>query len=126
MNDAEQLILEWTQSRFPEARACTETPAKMENVVPVIQVVRVGGSDYLNLDNPMMSFDVFDADRDAARKLADLLRDAIKYELPGAPLGGGQAVVSKSKTISGPSWRPYVNTGLRRIGATYQLWLKDS
>lgn len=116
----------WLQSSFPQARVVTETPDTMEKVVPVIQVERIGGANSHTVDRPTISVDVYDSNRDAARKLAELVRDAVLYALPETTItvGAVQAVVSKSGTISGPSIRPYINTGLRRFGATYMIWLK--
>ncbi len=103
-------------------RIVTELPANFEKFLPLIQVERIAGPDTVpSLDNPTLDVEAFAADRPAAKHLADRIRIALRYGMCGFQYGG--AVVSAVTTIQGPGWRPYSNTTMRRVGATYGLSL---
>lgn len=105
-------------------RIVTELPAGFEKFLPLIQVERIAGPDIVpSLDNPTLDVECFGADRPTAKQLADRVRVALRYGMNGFVYGG--AVVANVQTIQGPGWRPYTNTGMRRVGATYQLTLHN-
>lgn len=106
-------------------RVCTELPADLQDVLPVVQVVRIGGPHDDNdpfLLIPTVSVDCFADDRLAAITLADQVDRAMRKTLPGAQVHG--ASVGLVRTLTGPSWRPWDDTAVRRYGATYQVRLK--
>lgn len=64
------------------------------------------------------------ADRAGASDIAELIRSAFLFHLPG--YDDGHATVSAAKTISRPTARPYDdNTNTRRFSAAYQVVLKS-
>lgn len=122
--DVEALLIPWLASTLT-VRAVTDLPADLADVLPVVQVVRIGGPDDDNLsryDMPTVDVDCYDADRAKASALAGRVHDALRITLPGLTVGAG--TVTKVQTITGPSWRPYDDTLLRRIGASYRLYIR--
>ena len=120
----EALLIGWLSGQLG-VRCLTDLPADLESVLPVVQVVRIGGpSDDNDPDfhTPTVSVDSFAEDRSAATTLGQQVDDALRKVLPGQVTGG--AVVTKVQTITGPSWRPFDDTTLRRFGASYALHLK--
>lgn len=123
--DVEPALVAWLQTAFPLARVCTETPANLEDIAQVIQVTRIGGADRLQtLDDAVVDVDCFASTRDASRSLAYGVRHALRYDLPGTQVDGGQ--VKAVGTIAAPAWRPHTNTNVRRFGATYQITIHAS
>lgn len=120
----EALLIGWLPSQVT-ARALTDLPATLASDVPVVQIVRVGGPSDDNdptLVAATVSVDCFAADRIAAITLSQQVDDAFRKALPGTLAGG--ASVTKVRTLTGPSWRPWNDTQVRRVGATYQVWCK--
>jgi len=106
------------------ARCVTDLPANLADVLPVIQVERFGGGDsVLTLDDANVDIDVYAADLASAEDLAEQVRLFLRAGLPGTVVADGAAVVSRVRTITGPSRLPYDNTGLVRVGAAYQVTL---
>jgi hypothetical protein len=123
--DAESLVQQWlTDQLAPVARVCTETPDKMETVVPVVRVERLAGRGRFNLDLAVIDIDVFHLDRDKSRKYAEIVRDLLMLTLPGSTVGDG--FVTGIENTQAPSLRPWENTNLRRFGATYEVWVKPT
>jgi len=120
----EALLIGWLPSQVT-ARALTDLPATLATDVPVVQIVRIGGPSDDNdptLVAATVSVDCFAADRISATVLAQQVDDAFRKALPGTLTGG--ASVTKVRTLTGPSWRPWDDLAVRRFGATYQIWLK--
>jgi len=120
----EALLIGWLPSQVT-ARALTDLPSTLADDVPVVQVVRIGGpsdDDDPTLVAATVSVDCFDSDRLSATLLAQQVDDAFRKALPGTLTGG--ASVTKVRTLTGPSWRPWNDAAVRRFGATYQVWLK--
>jgi hypothetical protein len=120
----ERLVHDWLVADLG-VRVCSELPADLAEVMPLIQAVRIGGphddnDPYVLI--PTVSIDVFAADRAGATELADAVDLSLRRRLPGAHVLG--ASVGLVRTLSGPSWRPWDDTRVRRFGATYQLWVK--
>lgn len=123
--DVEALLIPWLVSTL-SVRALTDLPENLAGVLPVVQVTRIGGpaDDSLpSFDFPNVDIDCFDVDREAASNLAGRVHTALRVTLPGLKLSG--ATITRVRTLTGPSWRPYDNTALRRFGATYQLHVKS-
>lgn len=120
----EALLIGWTSAQL-SVRCLTDLPADLQAVVPVVQIVRIGGPSDDNLSSfqaATVSVDCFAADRAAATTLAQQVDDAWRKVLPGTTTGG--AVVGKVRTLSGASWRPWNDTAVRRFGASYQVWVR--
>lgn len=118
----EPLLIAGLRAQFPAARLCSETPDNLGDVLPVIQVVGIGGSgDELQFDTPRADVDVFAATRDAARTLAQQVHDWLLRDLPGTSLG--DAFVLSVTEFMSPAWTPYDNTNLRRFTLSVGLRL---
>lgn len=121
--DVELLVTSWL-ANASSTRCVTELPAQI--TVPIIRVTRIGGPDVApNLELAVVDIDCFappkngNPDRAGAAGLASKVRGLLRYQLVGRALNG--ASVARVDTVSGPSWRPWDNTDLRRMGAIYQL-----
>ena len=130
---AEPLIRGWLADHFGEGyRVVTELPASLADETPVIQVTRFGGADDLYvLDAANIDIDVFDGPHDGltarenSRALAERVRSALRFNLPGYIPEGGGALVATVSTISAPRWVPYDNTELRRFVASYRITIRS-
>jgi hypothetical protein len=125
---AESVVRNWLAGHFGAGyRVVTELPAGLGAVVavtPVIQVTRFGGSDdLLVLDDANIDVDTFDVGRDKARALGELVRSALRFDLPGVSQDGG--FVAAVSTINAPRWVPYDNTDLRRFVASYRITVRS-
>ncbi|WP_329168294.1 hypothetical protein OG709_29860 [Streptomyces sp. NBC_01267] len=121
MADIEAVLAPWAEATFG-AFGCAETPADLEQRLPVIRVERLGGSDDRFTRRPTVAVDVFAATADEARSLADCVRDALVF-LTG-PVNG--AVIRSVRCDAGPSRQPWANEAIHRRGATYTVSLRDA
>jgi hypothetical protein len=118
--DVERLLVAWLPSQLDGTRTVTDLPSNLGSVLPLVQVTRLGGADLQpSLDRPVVDIDCYATDRAGASDLAQKVRDLVRLLLPGQQVDG--VLVARVDTVSGPSWRPYDNTSLRRFGASYQL-----
>jgi hypothetical protein len=116
---AEQALAVWLGSQL-SVRTVTELPANLATVLPLVHVVRVGGSEVIRtLDEAVLDVETFALGRDVSRSLADQVRHTLRYVLPGQRLGTGVATLCD--VVSTPRWLPWDDTGLRRFGATYRV-----
>jgi hypothetical protein len=125
MADVEALLVPWLSAAVA-ARAVTELPAALADLAPVVHVLRIGGGSDDALpafEFPTVSVDCYAATRGAALALAVSVDTAIRVTLPNTvhAFGSLSTVVTKTQTVTGPSWRPYDDITVRRFGATYQL-----
>lgn len=117
--DIEALLVPWLANQLG-VRVCTDLPANLEAVAPVVQVTRIGGADdTFTLDRAGVDIDCFATARQDAVNLAAQCRDALRFALPGTTVAG--TYVARVETLSGPAWRPYDNTAVRRFGGSFQL-----
>jgi hypothetical protein len=118
--DVEIELVDWLGAAL-DVRVLTELPAGLVEALPVVQVQRVGGDDdSFKLDRALVDVDVYAASRSDASALAGRVREALVMHLRGASTAS--AVFGRVATVAGPAWRPYENLGLRRSGATYELF----
>lgn len=121
--DVELLVIQWLQAQLGTGVIVRdELDNNLLNELPTVQVERVaaGDDDGFRLDRALVDIDVYAASRGAAVALATQIRGLLLGLLPGATAGG--AVVGRVSTLTAPGARPYENTGLRRVGATYQIY----
>jgi hypothetical protein len=119
--DIEVVLVAALGAEFTDATVSTETGNDLLSLLPFIQVARAAGDDDgFRLDRPLVDIDVYAATRVAANTLALQVRTFILRTLRGSVTNG--AVFGHTGTVSAPSNRPYENTGLRRTGATYELF----
>jgi hypothetical protein len=104
-----------------DVRHCTDLPANLVSELPLNQVQRVGGDDDgFRLDRALISLDSYGATREEASVLARQTRNELVVNLRGVKTA--TAVIGRVATVSAPAWRPYENPGLRRMGATYEIY----
>lgn len=120
MIDIEALLVTWLEETIEDVRASTETPPDLQDRLPWLQVVRIGGPyDGFRLDQPTVDIAAFDSTGPAASALAAHVQVLLHEQLARAKTG--TAVVTRVETVTGPHWVPYDNPGLRRYEATYRL-----
>jgi predicted exporter len=121
--DVELLVIQWLQAQLGAGVVVRdELDNNLLAELPTVQVERVaaGDDDGFRLDRAFVDIDVYAATRGAAIALSLQIRGLLLSTLPGSTTGG--AVVGQVQTATAPGARPYENTGLRRIGATYQIY----
>lgn len=119
--DIEIELVAWLTAHLGGVRHCTDLPADLDQILPVNQIQRVGGDDDgFRLDRPLFTVDTYAASRAAAAALARETRHELVVNLRGVKTTA--AVFGRVSTISAPSWRPYENPALERMGATYELY----
>lgn len=124
MADVEKLLVAALAARFPDARACTETPADLDTLPQTVKVTRAGGPRLLVLDRPRIVLDIFAiatdelTAREAARAFALEVDDFMQFELPHTQLATG-VWVTGVRVDSRPSIVPDENPALRHFASTY-------
>lgn len=117
----EPLLIAWLGDALA-VTAATELDNDLLADLPIVQVTRVGGGDDgFRLDRALVDIDVYAATQAGAATLMEDVRGALLGTLRGSTLPG--AVVGLVRTVSAPARRPYENTGLRRYGATFEIFL---
>lgn len=126
--DIEDILIPWLPGQLAAVwgiappRACSETPENLQDVLPVVAVLRSSGADLQGIiDRPVVDVDCYAADRVAASLLAAQVHRVMLRYLPGEVTGG--AVVGFVNTVKGPSWLSYQDLDLRRYNATYEIYL---
>jgi hypothetical protein len=117
--DVEDVLKLWAWRQLG-LKACTELPPALETLLPVVQFTRLGGPDGRFTESPGVDVDVYAATYDEAKAIARQVRDGLR-QLRGAQPSGAQ--VQSVRVDSGPSRRPTENPALRRVGATYTVYL---
>jgi hypothetical protein len=98
-----------------------ELDNKLAGELPTVQVQVVAGTDDgIRLDRALVDIDVYHSTRAQAIQLAAQIRGWVLTQLRGSTTQ--TAVFSRTGTISRPAVRPYENTALRRVGATYEIY----
>lgn len=116
--DGETVLVGWLRQRG--WNAMVELTNALQDELPVIRVMAVGGDDdTFRLDRPLIDIDVFADTHVHANQIAQQLRADFHDVLRGSTTD--TAVIGAVTTVSAPAWRPYENTGLRRVGATYAI-----
>ncbi len=120
MIDIEALLVAWLEGVIEDVTASTETPPDLDDRLPWLQVVRIGGSyDGFRLDRPTVDIAAYDSTGPLASALAAQVQVLIHEQLARTKVG--TAVVSRVVTIAGPHFVPYDNPAMRRYEATYQF-----
>lgn len=121
--DVEELLIGWLQARFPDAVVRDELDNNLINELPTIQVEQLpgGGDDGFRVTRALVDVDVYHQTRGQALALAQEIRGLLASELRGSSTD--TAVIGLVGVESLPAKRPYENTGLRRVGATYSIYL---
>ncbi|NWF25234.1 hypothetical protein HW130_02975 [Streptomyces sp. PKU-EA00015] len=122
MVDIELELIGWLQQRLGAGVVVRdETDNNLASELPTVQVEGVGGDDDgFRLDRPLVDINVYAATRGDAIALAGQIKTMILHQLRGSTTA--TAVFGRTGTISLPAVRPYENTALRRVGATYEIF----
>lgn len=121
--DVELLVIQWLQAQLGSGVVVRdELDNNLLNELPTVQVERIpaGDDDGFRLDRALVDVDVYAATRGEAVAIATQIRGLLLGALAGTTTGG--AVVGRVRTEAAPGVRPYENTGLRRVGATYEIY----
>ncbi|MFB7647128.1 hypothetical protein ACFC0S_16750 [Streptomyces sp. NPDC056084] len=119
--DVEAVLIAWLTARLPGAVVRAELDNNLANELPTVQVERAAGDDDgFRLDRALVDVNVYGATRGDAVLLSATVRGLLLTDLRGTATGG--AVFGRIATVSAPSWRPYENTSLRRLGAMYEIY----
>lgn len=122
--DVEVLLVAWLSAELDGGVTVrVELDNNLTAELPTVQVERVpgGDDDGFRLDRALVDVNVYAATRAAATALAAQVRGLLLTRLRGASLD--TAVIGRVATIAAPGWRPYENATLRRVGATYEVFL---
>lgn len=107
------------------ARIVTELPNTLESALPVIRVVRIGGSnDGYILDAPTLVLHGFAVDRRRTERLLYAAQTALRAAIGRrVAIDGGHAVMTRLR-VNGPAWASYENPNLRHAVLTIQPRIK--
>lgn len=121
--DIEGELIARATVRFPAAVVRDELDNSLANELPTIQIEQVpgGGDDGLRLARHLIDINVYAATRAEAIALANSVHAWVTGELRGST--SDTAVIGLTGPVALPAPRPYENTGLRRVGATYQIYV---
>ncbi|SES03313.1 hypothetical protein [Streptomyces qinglanensis] len=122
--DVELELIGWLQERLGDGVVVRD---ELDNLLldelPTVQVQRLpaGGDDGFRLDRALVDIDVYAATRGEAIALSATIRGALLGELRGSTTSN--ATWGRIRSDPPPAIRPYQNTGLRRCGATYEMFV---
>lgn len=119
--DIELELIGWTQGKLgDDVVVRDELDNKLLEELPTVQIEVVGGDDDgIRLDRALVDVNVYAATRAAAITLAAQVHGLYLTQLRGSATDN--AVFGLVATVSRPAARPYENTDLRRVGATYAV-----
>lgn len=121
--DIELDLIGWLQAKAGAGVVVRdEVDNNLLDELPTVQVQRIpaGGDDGFRLDRALIDIDVYAATRGEATEMALQVRGWLMTELAGSQTV--RAVYGRVTSSPPPAVRPYENTGLRRVGATYQIY----
>ena len=121
--DVELLVIQWLQAQLGGGVVVRdELDNNLLAELPTVQVERIpaGDDDGFRVDRALVDIDVYASTRGAAVAMAAQIRGLLLGSLPGSTTGG--AVVGRVATVTAPGVRPYENIGLRRVGATFEIY----
>jgi hypothetical protein len=120
--DIELELITRATARFPDAVVRDELDNNLLNELPTIQIQQIpgGGDDGLRLGRMLVDIDVYAATRADAITRAREVHDWVTRELRGST--SDTAVIGRTGGLTLPAPRPYDNTALRRVGATYEIF----
>lgn len=120
--DVELELIGWLQARLDSGVVVRdELDNNLLGELPTVQIEVAGGDDDgFRLDRPFVDINTYAATRAEAIALAATVHGLILTELRGSVTD--TAVFARAATLSRPAVRPYENTALRRVGATYEIY----
>ena len=120
--DIELELITLGTPRFPAAVVRDELDNSLLDELPTIQIQQVpaGSEDGMRLARMLVDIDVYAATRVDAIGLAREVHDWVTREVRGST--SSTAVIGRTAALALPAARPYENTALRRVGATYEIY----
>jgi len=120
--DIELELISRCTARFPDAVVRDELDNKLLNELPTIQINQIpaGDDDGIRLARMLVDIDVYAATRADAIALSKEVHEWVTGELRGSH--GDTIVIGRTGAVTLPAIRPYENTSLRRVGATYEIF----
>ena len=120
--DIELELITRATARFPAAVVRDELDNNLLNELPTIQINQIpgGDDDGIRLGRMLVDVDVYAATRADAIALAKEAHRWMTGEVRGSY--SETVVFSRVGALTLPAVRPYENTNLRRVGATYEIF----
>lgn len=110
--DAEDVAMSLLAQMSPSVEATTSTDIDLAEQAPIVRVTRIGGEDDGISDRPLVEFAVFHSTYDAARKLAENIRQHILASpctsVPTEDIPAG-VLVDNATTVTPPAHAAYDN-----------------
>lgn len=121
--DIEAALIAAATPRFPTAVVRDELDNLLLEELPTIQIEQIPGGedDGLRLARALVDVNVYAATRAAGFALANEVHAWLTGELRGSTTS--MAVFGRISPVTLPAAQPYENLALRRVGATYQIYL---
>ncbi|MFE2048012.1 hypothetical protein ACFXAS_05855 [Streptomyces sp. NPDC059459] len=120
--DIEGELIPRAQARWPEAVVRDELDNDLLEELPTIQITQIPGGDLAagRLARMLVDFDVYAATRAEAFALAREVVAWVELELRGSTTS--TLAIGRAGAVTLPAARPYENTGLRRVGGTFEIF----
>lgn len=121
--DAELVATGYLRAQLTGVTVCTVLPAGFE--APIVRVQRLGGSWRYRkvLDGPRFDVDCWAGSPAAVNDLIETVRSVLEAAAGHAANGG---LITKSRELSGPTWRPETRPDLSRKGLTHELLVRPT
>ncbi|MER7053490.1 hypothetical protein [Streptomyces sp. NPDC000351] len=120
--DIELELITRATARFAQAVVRDELDNNLLNELPTIQINQIpaGDDDGIRLARMLVDIDVYHRTRADAITLAREVHFWVTGELRGS--SSSSLVIGRTGALTLPAIRPYENTALRRVGATYAIF----
>ncbi|MBK3561088.1 hypothetical protein JHN55_32090 [Streptomyces sp. MBT56] len=118
--DVELLVMTGLRPLLPGVRVVDELPDRLEDRVPLVSVLVVGGGDDRITDTATVDLASFAKTRAETWALAERTRRAM-HSLAATHNPGQKAVIDDVTTSQRPAIVPYGNPAVRRAVATYTV-----
>ncbi|MFD5910216.1 hypothetical protein ACFWHL_16015 [Streptomyces massasporeus] len=120
--DIELELIARATARFPDVVVRDELDNRLLEELPTIQINQIpaGDDDGVRLARMLVDIDVYAATRADAITLARDVHMWVTGELRGSSTP--TLVIGRTGAVTLPAIRPYDNTALRRVGATYEIF----
>ncbi|MFJ3984444.1 hypothetical protein [Streptomyces fungicidicus] len=120
--DIELELITRATARFPQAVVRDELDNRLLEELPTIQINQIpaGDDDGVRLARMLVDIDTYHRTRADAIALASEVHTWVTRELRGSH--SSTMVIGRTGAITLPAVRPYENTALRRVGATYEIF----
>jgi hypothetical protein len=121
--DAELVATAYLRANLAGVAVCTVLPPSFS--APIVRVQRLGGSWRFRkvLDAPRIDLDCWAATPEAVNDLIGDVRAVLEAAAGHAAHGG---LITYSRELSGPTWRPETRTDLSRKGLTHELLVRPT